>query len=68
MSLSNNNKEISFVYPKGGNLFFEKKKQEFLFCKPHLLALKSITLEKLEKMQLEAQKELKEKTAESKEL
>lgn len=64
MSLSNSNKEISFVFPKSGNLFYERKHQEFLFCKPHLMPIKSLTLEKLEKMQLEAQKELKAKTAE----
>lgn len=68
MSLSNNNGEISFIFPKSGNLFYEKKKQEFQFCKPHLLPIKSYTLEKLEKMQLEAQKELKTKTAEHKDL
>lgn len=61
-----NNKEISFIFPKSGNLFYEKRKQEFLFCKPHLLPIRSYTLEKLEKMQLDAQKELKAKTAEQK--
>ena len=66
MSLSNSDKEVSFVFPKSGNLFYEKKK-EFQFCKPHLMPLRSVTLEKLEKMQLEAQKQLKSKTAESKE-
>lgn len=66
MSLSGADREVNFVFPKSGNLFYEKKK-EFLFCKPHLMPIKSYTLEKLEKMQLDAQKELQAKTAESKE-
>lgn len=65
MSLSNSDKEVSFVFPKSGNLFYEKKK-EFMFCKPHLMPIRSYTLEKLEKMQVDAQNQLKAKTAESK--
>lgn len=57
--------DVSFVFPKSGNLFYEKKK-EFMFCKPHLMPIRSYTLEKLEKMQLEAQKQLKAKTEEQK--
>lgn len=66
MSLSNTDKEVSFVFPKSGNLFYEKKNKEFQFCKPILLPIRSVTLEKLEKMQLDSQKQLKVKTAESK--
>lgn len=66
MSLSNTDKEVSFVFPKSGNLFYEKKNQELKFCKPILLPIRSVTLEKLEKMQLEAQKQMKVKTADSK--
>ena len=65
MSLSGREKEVSFVFPKSGNLFYEKKK-EFKFCKPHLMPIRSYTLEKLEKMQLEAQEQLKKKAEESK--
>jgi BBSome-interacting protein 1 len=65
MSLSNSDREVSFVFPKSGNLFYEKKK-EYKFCKPILLPIKSVTLEKLEKMQLEAQNQMKVKTADSK--
>lgn len=65
MSFSGADKEVAFVFPKSGNLFYEKKK-EYQFCKPHLMPLRSYTLEKLEKMQLEAQKQLKAKTAELK--
>lgn len=66
MSLPSSHKEISFIFPKSGNLFYEKRKEEFKFCRPHLMPIKSYTLEKLEKMQLEAQKQLKAKTAEQK--
>jgi hypothetical protein len=66
MSFSTSEKEISFIFPKSCNLFYEKKKEEFQFCKPHLLPIRSYTLEKLEKMQLEAQKQLQAKVAESK--
>lgn len=63
-----NNKEISFIFPKSGNLFYEKRRSEFLFSKPHLLPIKSYTLEKIEKIQIEAQKELKSKQLTSAEL
>lgn len=67
MSLSGGDREISFIFPKSCNLFYEKKKEEYQFCKPHLLPIRSYTLEKLEKMQLEAQKQQQAKAAESKE-
>ncbi|RZF44374.1 hypothetical protein LSTR_LSTR007949 [Laodelphax striatellus] len=34
--------------------------KELIFCKPKLMPLKSVTLEKLEKMQKEADQKLKE--------
>lgn len=67
MSEASSNREVSFVFPKSGNLFYEKKK-DFQFCKAHLMPIRSYTLEKLEKMQLEAQKQLKVKTEEPKDL
>lgn len=48
---------ISFVCPTSGNLFYEKK-PNLLFCNPHLMSIKSITLEKLEKMHAEAHKQM----------
>lgn len=64
MSIPSTEKEVSFVFPKSGNLFYEKKAdRDFKFCKPILLPIRSVTLEKLEKMQLEAQKQMKVKTA-----
>lgn len=65
MSTSGSDRGVSFVFPKSGNLFYEKKK-DFKFCKPHLLPIRSYTLEKLEKMQTEAEKQLQVKNAESK--
>lgn len=64
MSLSG--KEVSFIFPKSGNLFYEKRKDEYQFCKPHLMSIRSYTLEKLEKMQLDAQKLMQAKESETK--
>ena len=50
------------ILPDFGKLFFEPK-SDFVFCKPHLMPLKSITLEKLEKMQMQAHEQLKETRA-----
>lgn len=46
------------VLPKTGLIFSEETPQMAL-CKPKILPLKSVTLEKLEKMQAEAQEALK---------
>lgn len=50
---------IDFILPQSGKLFYEKR-EDFQLCKPHLMPLKSVTLEKLEKMQSNAQKQLEE--------
>lgn len=50
-------KEI--VWPPNGFLFKEETLSP-VFCKPKLIPLKSVTLEKLEKMQSEALEKLKE--------
>ncbi|XP_053681385.1 BBSome-interacting protein 1 [Anopheles nili] len=50
---------ITLILPTSGKLFFEKK-QEFQLCKPQLLPLKSFSLEKLERMHKEAQRQLQE--------
>lgn len=56
------NEKIDLIIPTSGKLFFEQK-TDFRFCKPHLMPLKSVTLEKLEKMQKEAHKQLHEARA-----
>uniref|UniRef100_A0A0K8TLE7 BBSome-interacting protein 1 n=1 Tax=Tabanus bromius TaxID=304241 RepID=A0A0K8TLE7_TABBR len=58
--------KIDLIIPTTGKLFFEQK-QELVFCKPHLMPLKSLTLGKLEKMQKDAQLELKENREKAKE-
>jgi BBSome-interacting protein 1 len=50
--------EILECLPKQGYLFDEDKPTTII-CKPKLMPLKSVTLEKLEKMQLEAEKKLR---------
>lgn len=53
---------IDQILPDFGKLFYEQK-SDFVFCKPHLMPLKSITLLKLENMQKEAHKQLQETRA-----
>lgn len=53
---------LDFILPDHGKLFYEQK-LDFVFCKPHLMPLKSVTLDKLEKMQKQAQEQLKETRA-----
>lgn len=59
MSTKTSQNKIDVILPVNGNLFFEEK-IDYRFCKPHLMPLKSVTLEKLEKMQKEANKQLQE--------
>ncbi|CAL8270531.1 unnamed protein product [Boreogadus saida] len=47
------------VLPKQGQLAMEDV-PTLVLCKPKLLPLKSVTLEKLEKMQMEAQEAIKQ--------
>lgn len=54
--------QLDFILPDHGKLFYEQK-SSFVFCKPHLMPLKSVTLEKLEKMQKQAQEQLKQTRA-----
>lgn len=51
--------KIDLIEPTTGKLFFETK-TELVFCKPHLMPLKSMTLERLENMQKKAQQQLQE--------
>lgn len=52
------------VLPKQGVLYQEDT-PTMVLCKPKLLPMKSVTLEKMEKMQKEAQETLKQKEKES---
>ncbi|WZN60441.1 cilia BBSome complex subunit 10 [Chloropicon roscoffensis] len=42
---------VQEVLPKSGLIFSEKHKPSEILCKPKIMPLKSITLEKLEEMQ-----------------
>ena len=53
------------VLPKKGMLYTEQNPMPVL-CKPKILPLKSVTLEKLEKMQKEAQDTVKQQELEEK--
>eukprot|EP00112_Aurelia_sp_Birch-Aquarium-sp1_P007130 Seg1778.7 transcript_id=Seg1778.7/GoldUCD/mRNA.D3Y31 product="hypothetical protein" protein_id=Seg1778.7/GoldUCD/D3Y31 len=59
------NEHISEVLPKQGLLFTEQTPMPIL-CKPKILPLKSVTLEKLEQMQKEAQDLVKRQEQEQK--
>ena len=52
------------VLPKKGVLYFEETSQMVL-CKPRIMPLKSVTLEKMEKIQKEAQESVKQQMQES---
>lgn len=60
--MSSENENIELILPTTGKLFFETK-TDLKFCPPSLLPLKSFTLEKLEKMKNQAQKQLQENRA-----
>lgn len=63
--MSSNDKpaaKIDVILPDFGKLFYEQK-SDLVFCKPHLMPLKSITLEKLETMQKQAHEQLRETRA-----
>lgn len=61
---ANSNIKVELILPDFGKLFYEQK-PDYIFCKPHLMPLKSITVEKLEKMQKEANIQLRETRAKS---
>jgi len=52
-----NSVSIKHFVPKVG-LLHHKESSQLILCKPKLMPLKSMTLEKLQKMQLEAEKKL----------
>lgn len=66
-TMSNLNQEIKPVIPNQGMLIQEEK-PFFIVCKPKLLPLKSVTLEKVEKMQKEAENIAKQQLIEKSQL
>lgn len=61
MSESTDNKveKCDIVLPRQG-LLYQEDTLNYILCKPKLIPLKSVTLEKLEKMQREAEIKVKE--------
>ncbi|XP_068154132.1 BBSome-interacting protein 1 [Drosophila tropicalis] len=54
------NEKIDLIEPTTGKLFFEHK-TELIFCKPHLMPLKTQALERLEEMHRETARQLQKK-------
>lgn len=54
----NFDEHIDIILPQNGFLY-ETESLEYILCKPKLLPLKSVTLEKLEKMQKAADEKIK---------
>ena len=65
MSSNETNDQIHEVLPKTGLLYTEQTIMPVL-CKPKILPLKSVTLEKLEKMQKESQELLRQQEEDAK--
>lgn len=57
-NMANASEVVNEILPKHGLLFTEQSPMPVL-CKPKIMPLKSVTLEKLEKMQKEAQETIK---------
>ncbi|XP_078050068.1 BBSome interacting protein 1 [Augochlora pura] len=53
--------KIDVVLPRQG-LLFQEENLDYILCKPKLMPLKSITLEKLESMQRDAELKIREAT------
>ena len=62
---ANNKQVVMEVLPKQGFLFTEQSPTPVL-CKPKIMPMKSVTLEKLEKMQKDAQEEVRRQEQEQK--
>lgn len=56
---SGNNSNVREYIPNRG-LLHNEEQSNLILCKPKLMPLKSVTLEKLEKMQHDAEKKLRE--------
>jgi BBSome-interacting protein 1 len=59
MSSGDDKLQLQEVLPKQG-LVYQEDMPTVVLCKPKLLPLKSVTLEKMEKMQKEAMEQVKE--------
>ncbi|KOC60814.1 BBSome-interacting protein 1 [Habropoda laboriosa] len=57
--MDNSKEKIDIILPRQG-LLYQKENLDYILCKPKLIPLKSVTLEKLEKMQKDAELKIKE--------
>ncbi|XP_017074120.1 BBSome-interacting protein 1 [Drosophila eugracilis] len=57
--------KIDLIEPTTGKLFFEHK-TELLFCRPHLMPLKTQALERLEEMHRDTARQLQKKRQQKK--
>lgn len=62
--MTDKNQYLKEVLPSTG-LLFQEEFQSFVLSKPKLIPLKSVTLQKLENMQQEAEKKAKEQMGKS---
>lgn len=63
--MGDKNQFLKEVLPPTG-LLFQEEFQSFVLCKPKLIPLKSVTLQKLENMQQDAEKKAKEQMSQTK--
>ncbi|XP_012151373.1 BBSome interacting protein 1 [Megachile rotundata] len=57
--IDNSTEKIDIILPRQGFLYQEEN-LDYILCKPKLIPLKSVTLEKLEKMQKDAELKIRE--------
>ncbi|XP_017877194.1 BBSome-interacting protein 1 isoform X3 [Ceratina calcarata] len=57
--MDNSTEKIDVILPRQG-LLYQEANLDYILCKPKLIPLKSVTLEKLEKMQKDAELKIKE--------
>ncbi|KAK2583602.1 hypothetical protein KPH14_009544 [Odynerus spinipes] len=58
-SVDGSGEQVDIIIPKQG-LLYQENTVDYILCKPKVIPLKSVTLEKLERMQKEAEQKLKE--------
>lgn len=57
--MDNSLEKIDVILPKQ-SLLYQEENLDYILCKPKLIPLKSVTLEKLEKMQKDAELKIQE--------
>lgn len=62
-SVDSSTEKIDIILPRQG-LLYQEENLDYILCKPKLIPLKSVTLEKLEKMQKDAELKIREASEE----